>query len=199
MSASCSSVAEPLPAELNKKQRRETPAKRWCFTINNPTDTDREQMAIHLVEDRVEYAIVGLEKGHDGTPHYQGFVNWKTKIRMSLMKLRFPRADLELAKGNDEQNKTYCSKEGNIYLAIGVPSAQGKRNDLTAAVETLHACNGDFQELARACPNQTIRYGRGLREYWMLVGSQPRVWKTIVGPPACGKSRVAFDMGWGVC
>lgn len=147
---------------------------------------------MQLTSELCEFAIVGREKGENGTPHLQGFVNWKTKVRMATMLARFPRAHLEFATGTDVQNQTYCSKENDIYLAIGEPSVQGKRNDLLAAVATLHEVNGDFKEVARAHPCTYIRNGRGLR----MVGATPRTFKTIVliGSSGCGKSRAAAKM-----
>ena len=45
-------------------------SKRWCFTINNPTDDDKfwenDEQREHL-----EYLIVQQEVGEEGTPHYQ--------------------------------------------------------------------------------------------------------------------------------
>ena len=64
---------------------RETAAKRWCFTINNPTDADKfwengEQQS------ELEYLIVQEEVGENGTRHYQGFLILKRKNRLTWLK-----------------------------------------------------------------------------------------------------------------
>ncbi|KAI4794323.1 hypothetical protein KUCAC02_032140 [Chaenocephalus aceratus] len=132
--------------------------------------------------------------GANGTPHLQGFMNLKTKVRLSQVKAFVTtRAHLEQAKGTDKDNETYCSKDGDIYLAIGTPSAQGKRSDIDAAVEILKSNGGNMFELAQQLPSVYIRYGRGFNQWVDTARIQkPRDWKTNVtvyeGPPGCGKS-----------
>lgn len=178
-------------------RKKDNAVKRWCFTLNNPTDKEKELIKNSLTEDQVIFAVVGQEVGENGTPHLQGFVNWKSKCRLSFMKKIMPRAHFESAKGTDLQNDEYCMKEGNPYLRIGEPGSQGKRNDLQKAVQMLHDTNGNLSEVARACPTSFIRYGRGLRDYWLTVGAHPRDFKTdvtvLIGPPGCGKSKFCFE------
>jgi hypothetical protein len=180
------------------KLRRENPAKRWCFTLNNYTDEDLEWISKFIIPDNCVFAVVGQEIGESGTPHLQGFVNLKVKKRLSQLKeLLGSRAHLEQAKGTDQDNDNYCTKDGKVYLRIGEPSTAGKRNDLLQAVELLHSTSGNLTEVARACPGTFIRYGRGLRDYWLTVGATPRRHKTevyvMVGPPGCGKSKFCFE------
>lgn len=191
------SEAAPRP-ENNSGKRRDNPVKRWCFTLNNYTEQDLEKIKANITIETAEFAIVGKEKGESGTPHLQGFVNLKTKKRLSQIKeMISARAHFEPSKGSDDQNKEYCSKDNDVYLMIGTPSVQGKRSDLLSAVEMLHATSGNLTEVARANPATFIRYGRGLRDYWLTVGSTPRNFKTdvnvLVGPPGCGKSRHAYE------
>ena len=98
-------------------------AKRWCFTLNNYTESDLQRIKESLTEDEVTYAVVGKETGKQGTKHLQGFVNFKRKIRLNQVKMFVTgRAHLEKAKGSDIQNKTYCTKEGDVLLDVGVAS-----------------------------------------------------------------------------
>ncbi|QGR26087.1 replication-associated protein [Werosea circovirus] len=180
-----------------KQRKRDNPVKRWCLTLNNPTDEEKAALTAKLTEDNCEYAIIGNEVGDNGTPHLQGFVNLKKKLRLKQMKeLISPRAHLEQAMGSDSDNEDYCSKGGSIYLAIGTPSKQGKRSDLLAAAEMLTESCGDMTALAQAMPAVFIKYGRGLSN-WVDYAriSKPRDFKTNVtvwyGPPGCGKSRAA--------
>ena len=47
-------------------------AKRWCFTINNPTSDDKFwEDSEH--EEQMDFIAVQYEVGEMGTPHYQGF------------------------------------------------------------------------------------------------------------------------------
>jgi hypothetical protein len=84
------------------KLRRENPAKRWCFTLNNYTDEDLEWISKFIIPDNCVFAVVGQEIGESGTPHLQGFVNLKVKKRLSQLKeLLGSRAHLEQAKGTE--------------------------------------------------------------------------------------------------
>lgn len=95
-------------------------------------------------------------------------------------------------------NEKYCSKDGDIYLAIGKPSARGKRTDLDAAVEHLKVNGGNMFKLATDMPSLYIRYWRGFNQWVDVARIQtPRDFKTnvtlYVGPPGCEKSRACAD------
>ena len=89
---------------------RETQSKRWCFTINNPTEED------HFWEDsendeQIDFLVVQYEVGEQGTPHYQGFLILKRKNRLSWLKNNFnSRAHWEKTRGSDMQAYQYCVK-----------------------------------------------------------------------------------------
>lgn len=86
--------------------------KKWVFTINNPQDGDDPSVLFDSVRDSIRYAVWQLEQGENGTPHYQGFVLWKSRgRRFRGMKELMPRAHLEPAKGRCVDNKKYCTKE----------------------------------------------------------------------------------------
>lgn len=85
-------------------------ARAWCFTLNNYTEG--EVKSIDEVECR--YMIYGREVGEEGTPHLQGYVYFQCQKTGSAVKKLLPRAHLEVAKGNPEQNVQYCSKQGDV-------------------------------------------------------------------------------------
>ncbi|ABI54257.1 replication-associated protein [Finch circovirus] len=176
------------------KQARESPCKRWCFTLNNPTEEEIERVK-NLSPSEYHYAIVGKEKGEQGTPHLQGFLHLKKKQRLKQMKELIPRAHFERARGSDEDNEQYCGKEGDVILTIGVPS-KGNRSDLAGAVAAVKAGRG-MAEVAREFSLAYVRYGRGLRDLALLIGQKPRDFKTevivLTGPSGCGKSRWANE------
>ena len=57
-------------------------AKRWCFTINNPTDDDMFWEDAEQQE-KFDFLAVQYEVGEQGTPHYQGFVILKRRNRLT--------------------------------------------------------------------------------------------------------------------
>ena len=69
---------------------KETQCKRWCFTINNPTDDDMFwEDAEH--QEQFSFLAVQYEVGEQGTPHYQGFVILKRKNRLTWLKKELQR------------------------------------------------------------------------------------------------------------
>lgn len=107
-------------------------ARSWCFTVNNDTYEDFETFMSHTFK----YCIIGFEVGEEGTPHMQGYVQYHEAKSLKKMKKILPRAHLEIAKGNAEQNRKYCSKEGDYY-EIGSYTSGGKVtfDQLTEAYE----------------------------------------------------------------
>jgi len=70
-------------------------ATAWSVTINNPTPADEE--AIALARQRGWIVEGQLEKGENGTPHYQLMVK-TPQVRFAAMKKAFARAHIEQAR-----------------------------------------------------------------------------------------------------
>jgi len=63
------------------RQRQPSPAKDWCFTINNPEPWHLE--AIETMD--WAYLVYQVEVGESGTPHIQGFVQLRDKQRKTAI------------------------------------------------------------------------------------------------------------------
>ena len=82
-------------------------ATAWSVTINNPTAKDEEEIALARQKGwRVEGQ---LEKGENGTPHYQLLVK-TPQVRFSAVKKAFSRSHIEMAR-NVAALETYVNKE----------------------------------------------------------------------------------------
>lgn len=80
----------------------------WSVTINNPQKDDEENF--QQAGQRSGWHVYGqLEKGTNGTPHYQLMVT-TPQVRFSALKKAFPRAHIELAR-NKEALAEYVRKE----------------------------------------------------------------------------------------
>lgn len=86
-------------------------SKNWCFTLNNYTEED--VAAVEKLMEQADYLICGKEVGEQGTPHLQGYVQLKKRLRLTGLKKILPRAHLQVARGSAQENKTYCSKDGD--------------------------------------------------------------------------------------
>lgn len=98
----------------------------YCFTLNNPTDHDKELARQLASNSKVRYLILGNEKGDSGTPHIQGYVYCTNAVVFSTIQKLLPRAHIEPCKGTPDHNIEYCSKSGD-YIEYGDRPINQKR------------------------------------------------------------------------
>lgn len=102
-------------------------AKHWCFTLNNYESTDISR--ITSLEGSVDYLVFGKEVSSTGTPHLQGFVSFKDRIRVAACIEKVGQAHFTVAR-DINRSIEYCKKDGD-FVEFGVrPVGQGARNDL---------------------------------------------------------------------
>lgn len=156
------------------------------FTLNNYTEEEYETMM-----ELGEYCIIGREVGEQGTPHLQGYVEFKTPKRFTTLKNINPRVHWEQRRGTQEQAIEYCKKEGN-FKERGEKKNQGARKDLDIA-RTL-AMEEGMRTVTAICSLQQIR----VAESFLTYNEEPRDWQPEViwiwGPTGTGKSRMAREI-----
>lgn len=150
-------------------------ARRWCFTLNNPTDDEVQAICDYGQLPSVEYLVFGREVAPStGTPHLQGYVCFRSQLRLSAVKREFNgRAHYQVSRGSPEENRAYCTKEDREhFIEYGVlPQAQGHRSELTSAREWILEYVNDNKhiptdrELATAHPGPFLRYRLALMHY----------------------------------
>lgn len=97
----------------------------WSLTINNPTDADEEH--INLARQRGWKVDGQLEKGLEGTTHYQ--IRLITpQVRWSAVKKQFPRAHIEVARDPIALGKYVAKEETRVGC---LPTGQDKYPSLS--------------------------------------------------------------------
>lgn len=92
----------------------------WSVTINNPTPEDEEEIALAR---QAGWKVDGqLEKGEDGTPHYQLIVK-TPQVRFAQVKKAFRRAHIEAARSAPALAK-YCDKPETRVEKLAASSDQ---------------------------------------------------------------------------
>lgn len=168
--------------------------RNWCFTLNNYTEEEVE--AIKVIE--CNYLIFGKEVGESGTPHLQGYIEFKNARHLGgVKKLIGSRAHLETRKGTAEQASTYCKKEGNEIFEVGKMSHAGARTDLTALRDKI--LEEDHTEVIVENFELYCRYRGGidaLIDYKNLKKKRTTMTKGIwlYGETGVGKSHRAFEL-----
>ena len=113
-------VVSPCVGDLGNTNRGPQ-SKRWVFTVNNYTEEDIVSL-VAVFSSSAKRWIIGKEVGANGTPHLQGYVEWKSRQYGS--KLSVPtknRSHNEVARGSLKENYEYCKKEGVVVSEHGMP------------------------------------------------------------------------------
>lgn len=113
-----------------------------CFTVNNPPENSTIEWP-----DYVQYGVFQLERGENGTLHWQGYAELTKVVRLGALKQWLPTAHFEKRRGTDVQARDYCMKQDATYVAgpwehgTFVPAAQtqGKRRDIDDVKEAILA------------------------------------------------------------
>jgi len=147
-------------------------ARRWCFTINNPSAAERA--AFLETADNFEYLVYGNELGDSGTPHLQGYCILKTKLRLRNVKLLrgFERAHLEVSRGTPAEAANYCKKDGDFNEYGTLPASQGKRTDFGSLKEWIKSQSQtpSHADIAEEFPSLWGRYKSACLNFVELFG-----------------------------
>ena len=120
-------ASEDGESEVEKAAGTGVPKKiTWrncCFTINNPrklADGTFEPLCTSLPE-RCSYIVWSLEKGENGTFHYQGYLELKKQVESKdagpIKKfLGYPGAHIERRRGSARQAADYCKKLDETHV-----------------------------------------------------------------------------------
>lgn len=174
-------------------------AKDWCFTDYDVSD---DRMLFLLGVD-CNYMVFQEEQCPTTSKrHYQGFVQFKKKIRMTgVKKILGKKVHLEKRRGTATEAADYCQKEDtrvNGPWFQGEIQKQGKRVDLDELAEMALKEGTTKMDLMQANPSGFMRYGRGLEDMRRTTAMQRyRKKEPIVhvywGYPGTGKSTRAYE------
>jgi len=174
----------------------------WCFTVHG-----HQAMLYELPED-VQYIVYQEELPPSNALHIQGYVQFERKKRGStvtnLVREWFdahPEASVhsEAARGSDEENESYCTKEetrvdgGPYRYGVRIPHAgkKGGRSDLLAVQRKLDT-GATIKRIAQEHFSDFAKYERAFRNYKRLMveprNARPEIFVHI-GPSGCGKTK----------
>lgn len=167
--------------------KTDTTCRNWMFTLNNPQpEEDPKTWGYHFL-------AYQLEKGADGTPHYQGYVTFKKNKRFSAMKKLNPRAHWSMRRGTHEQALAYVTKEETRQegpWVLGSAPQQGKRTDLEKVKDDLDS-GVPMTEIANRHWGPWLKYNGAFSKY-REISVPDRTEKPTVsvhyGPAGVGKS-----------
>lgn len=171
------------------------------FTLNNPEDDADANIAAKFEAGEFSYCVYQLERGENGTLHFQGYMEFDKKMRLSAVRKILARAHWEKRKGSQAEAIAYCSKldtrenPGTEPISLGEKKKQGARNDLDACKEIIDG-GGSISDIQEYDFKTWAKNHRAFDRYKRDKTSK-RNWKMEVlvlwGVPGSGKTKRAFD------
>ncbi len=137
-------------------------SKRWCFTLNNWTNTQLVELVKEFETSKMNY-FIGEEVGKEGTPHLQGYIESKKVFRPIERYKKICNAHWEKCKGNRASNTVYCNKDGKVHtnMIIPVPLQKIEKSDLRQ----------DQLDIANQFLEPEHKFGRKIYWYWEHIGN----------------------------
>lgn len=183
-----------------------TQARHWCWTLNNPEDSETPDQLIEKVftaANKVRYVVFQHEEGEEEhTPHYQGYVEFTIGRRMAALKKLHRRIHWEPRRGTPDEARDYCMKEeGRIagpWEWGTFRGAPGKRTDLEELYK-LARSSASLLEVAEACPSSYMRHYKAVQHVRQLGALDKPVRKKdlkvyiLYGAPGLGKTRAVYE------
>lgn len=182
------------------------------FTLNNYNDN-----SLNLLKEwtQVSYAIAGKEVAGTGTPHLQGYAEFKQQVKGSVIMKKLAGADLSARylTSTSLHTANYCRKGtqshaewkefGEAGPAYGkdadvtewgtISLPQGYRSDIARATDMIDA-GTSMADVARANPDVFVKFHTGLYLYRSVTMSDRCVKPEVIvnwGPTGTGKTWTA--------
>ena len=196
--------------ETSEQPKKNKQARDWCFTVNNPVQSEQEFLEYLKTVSDLRYAVFQRERAPErGTEHYQGYFEftqpkWFTTIKKCLSKKTIGvDAHIEQRRAKRTQARLYCMDEETrispTYYEYGEFIEDGERTDLTDIMRDIEN-DISFYDLSKKHGNRFIRVMKWAKEYRQayLENKYKRQFRKmqvnyIYGSAGCGKTSYVFS------
>lgn len=168
-----------------------TKARDWCFTLNNYTLSELENIG----KFSGRYIIFGAEKGEKGTKHLQGYCEYENAVTLGRVKKdTSERIHLEKRRGTQAEAIKYCTKDGDIWEKGERRPGQGSRTDLRDVANGIND-GKSLQQISEEYPVEWIKFNRGIQSLHNM--KETPKWREITvlvywRPTGTGKTKRAM-------
>lgn len=142
--------------------------RNFVFTWNNPSIPEGASLAqikdlIHrrFPENSVQYWVAQLERGENGTLHFQGYCELARRRSFAVVRQFFGgQAHIEPRRGSQLEAIAYCQKEDSRVKGpwtYGIPRKQGTRTDIVAFRDKIKS-GGTTSDLVDEFPLELAKF-----------------------------------------
>jgi len=165
--------------------------RNYVFTLNNYTIVQSEQL-VHW--ELPKYLIFGREIGDNGTPHLQGYVEFKRAYSIKQLKVFNSNIHWEQRRGTAKQAADYCRKDGDVYER-GTMSRQGQRKDIENVANMAFKGKSN-KEIAQEFPTVFMKFHRGIHALKQIADESNKEFRNVEvivlhGSTGTGKTKEA--------
>lgn len=213
------SCVESESSVAPSRREAEYQGKVFVFTVNNPTGACLPlpdfgpKLASALLRGKTRYemayAVWSHETASSGTPHLQGYLQLKKKVKHQALKNKMAPfgAWLQRANGTAQENIDYIGhtgKHGDKPGLIAGPweygtvdhTTSGQRTDLDAMVNAIKA-GSSLKDLCKDHTQGMLKYFGNASKISQLLSEKVRAWRTelyiYTGRAGSGKSYSAHE------
>ena len=170
--------------------------RNYCWTLNNPgCDLCVEWLAKFAEDTNARYVIAGSEVGESGTPHFQGYIEFKNGRSIKALKKIDKRIHWEVRRGTQAQAITYCKKDGR-WFELGEMGKQGDRTDRKSIMSSIKA-GASTRDILDEHGDKALRMLKCVEHAQKLYHEEKRNWpmevKIFWGPTGSGKTRRVYE------
>lgn len=162
------------PAGRGNRRAEGRRVRDWCFTWNNYNEAEYALLRAigESRGDYFQYLVFGREVGESGTPHLQGFVQFKRPITLSavqrfLCPIARPGNHVHLGQrfAKPQEAADYCKKDGQFVEFGELQLGTGARSDLSGFVQRVKESGPlSMMEMMEEYPEIQARYPRWVEQ-----------------------------------
>lgn len=165
-----------------------TRSRGWVYTLNNPTDQDQKSLEDYITE----YHVFTLEIGESGTPHLQGYFEFKSPKSFATLKKAFPTCHFEPRKGTKYEAANYCLKTGDPTYESGTRPAPPAQSP-TDRIRELTSAGHSKRDIIESGANlRDLNYYDAIRDVLEPQRTTAPTVHWFYGPSGSGKTTTAY-------
>lgn len=165
----------------------------YFFTWNNYPEDAYDNIKQYII-DNVQYGLLCKEVAPTtGTKHLHFYFYFKHQKAFDSMKEKFPKANIQAAKGSAQDNRIYHSKTDPDFFEFGEQPRQGKRTDLQQVLTSVQSGENIREIIPKLTSVQSVKFAETCMKYYEQKRNFKPLVKWLYGKSGTGKTKYAYQ------